>query len=372
MHLDRTEIDAALQPIARARAMPAGFYTDPAIFAAERAALFLKEWFFLCRAESLPNAGDFRSFDSPGGPIVLVRGADGALRCFANFCRHRGSILLEGAGNCGGRIICPYHAWSYLNDGRLYGCPDMADAEGFDKVENGLVPLALDIWAGFVFARFAKDGPSLATHLGDLPDRLASHRPEAMRCTWAITLDVACNWKLILENAMETYHTGIVHKATVGAQQSRTLPTRGNWICIQVISGRSIATLTDAVPPFPLIDGLDTDARMGTYFTVAMPTVQFAVAQDCLWWLNTIPVAADRTRLEVGGCFPQDRLTLPDFAPRAAAYYDRWERVAREDVGILEKQQKALASALYRPGPLSGRDDMVQALGAWVLSRLGL
>ncbi|HOZ32453.1 MAG TPA: aromatic ring-hydroxylating dioxygenase subunit alpha [Tabrizicola sp.] len=372
MSLDRAEIAAAVRPLNQARSMPAGFYTDPAIFKAEREQVFLKHWFFLTRAEEVPLPGDYRAFDSPGGPIVLIRGNDGSLRCFANYCRHRGSILLEGAGNVGGRITCPYHAWSYLNDGRLYGCPDMKDAEGFDKVENGLVALDLDEWEGFVFARFSKDGPGLRAHLGNFPDRMASHCPGDMRCTWRITLDVACNWKLILENAVETYHTGIVHKNTVGAQQSRTLPTVGNWIAIQVISGRSIATLTDEVPPFDPIAGLDEDARAGTYFTVVLPTVQFAVAQDCLWWLNTVPVSETRTMLEVGGCFPADRLAQPDFDWRAAPYYDRWERVAREDVGILEKQQRALGSALYRPGPLSWRDDMVQALGVWVVDRLGL
>jgi choline monooxygenase len=371
MSLDRAEIEAATLPLNRARSMPAGFYTDPAIFAAERERVFLKHWFFLTRAEELPNPGDFRAFDSPGGPIMLIRGNDGQLRCFANYCRHRGSILLEGSGNVGGRITCPYHAWSYLNDGRLYGCPDMKDAEGFDKVENGLVALDLDQWEGFVFARFTKDGPSLLEHLGDFPARMASHKLGDMRCTWRITLDVACNWKLILENAVETYHTGIVHKNTVGAQQSRSPQTQGDWICIQVISGRSIATLTDEVPPFDPIMGLDEDARQGTYFTVVMPTVQFAVAQDCLWWLNTIPVSESRTILEVGGCFPESRLSQPDFDWRAAPYYDRWERVAREDVGILEKQQRALGSALYRPGPLSWRDDMVQAMGVWVVDRLG-
>jgi choline monooxygenase len=372
MSLDRAEIQAATQPLNRARSMPAGFYTDPAIFKAERERVFLKHWFFLCRAEELPNPGDYRAFDSPGGPIVLIRGSDGQLRCFANYCRHRGSILLEGAGNVGGRITCPYHAWSYLNDGRLYGCPDMKDAEGFDKVENGLVALDLDQWEGFVFARFTRDGPSLLDHLGDFPVRMASHKLGTMRCTWRVTLDVQANWKLILENAVETYHTGIVHRDTVGAQQSRSPETRGNWITIQVISGRSIATLGTDQPPFPPIDGLDDDAKMGTYFTVVFPTVQFAVAQDCLWWLNTIPVAENRTILEVGGCFPEDRLSLPDFQARAEPYYDRWERVAKEDVGILEKQQRALGSALYRPGPLSWRDDMVQAMGVWVVDRLGL
>ena len=372
MSLDRAEIAAATEPLSRARSMPAGFYTDPAIFKAERERVFLKHWFFLCRAQELSQPGDYRAFDSPGGPIVLIRGNDGRLRCFANYCRHRGSLLREGSGNVGGRITCPYHAWSYLNDGRLYGCPDMKDAEGFDKVENGLVALDLDQWEGFVFSRFTREGPSLREHLGDFPDRMASHKLGQMRCTWRVTLDVACNWKLILENAVETYHTGIVHKNTVGAQQSRSPKTEGDWIAIQVISGRSIATLSDEVPPFDPIPGLDEDARQGTYFTVVFPTVQFAVAQDCLWWLNTRPVSENRTLLEVGGCFPEDRLTQPDFDIRAAPYYDRWERVAKEDVGILEKQQRALVSALYKPGPLPWRDDMVQAMGVWVVDKLGL
>lgn len=70
--------------------------------------------------------------------------------------------------------------------------------------------------------------------------------------------------------------------------------------------------------------------------------------------------------------FPQDVFADPRFAAKAQAYYDRWEMVGREDVGILERQQRALQSVLYRPGPLSWRDDMVQALGLWVLERLDL
>ncbi len=370
MNLERGQIEEALRPLNEAKSMPAGFYTSPEIFALERQHIFLKHWFFLCREEQLPNNGDYRAFDTPGGPVVAVRGSDGVLRCFANYCRHRGSILLEGEGNCGRRIVCPYHGWSYFSDGRLYGCPDMADAEGFDRTENGMVALRTESWAGFVFANFSADPIPLLEHLGDLPQRFATHRLERMRCTWWITLEPRCNWKLILENAMETYHTGIVHRATVGAQQSRTIQTKGNWLCIQVISGRSIATLPGTTPPFPPIEGLDEDARMGTYFTVINPACQFAVAQDCLWWLNVTPVAEDRSVLEIGGCFPEDVVAGAGFEAKARPYYERWEAVGREDADILEKQQKALASALYRPGPLSWRDDMVQAVGRWVLERL--
>jgi choline monooxygenase len=367
--LNHDDLHAATAPLSRARSMPAGFYTSPAIFAAEREHILLKRWFFLAREEQVPKPGDYLTFDTTGGPVILIRGQDGQVRVFANYCRHRGSILLEGEGNCS-RIVCPYHAWSYLSDGTLYGCPDMKDAQGFDRTENGLVPLRMDSWAGFIFATYNKEAPALIDCLGDLPRRMASHKLHDMACTWRITLEPNCNWKLILENAMETYHTGVVHKDSVGAQQSRTLPTRGDWLCIQVISGRSIATLPGTQPPFPVIEDLDDDARQGTYFTVLHPALQFAVAQDCMWWLNVTPLAHDRSLLEIGGCFPKQALDDPDFVAKAKPYYDRWELVGREDVGILEKQQKALGSVAYRPGPLSWRDDQVQAIGMWVLDQL--
>jgi choline monooxygenase len=370
LDLPAADIEAALAPLRTAMSMPAEIYTSPAIFAAERDRIFLRHWFFLCREDQLPNIGDYRAFDTQGGPIFLVRGQDGLIRCFANYCRHRGSLLVKGSGNCGARLMCPYHAWSYFSDGRLYGCPDMQDAEGFDRLENGLVALRCDTWAGFVFASFAPDGPGLMDQLGDLPARFASHRLEKMRCTWTTEIVAECNWKLVLENAMETYHTGTVHRDSIGAQTQRAIPTRGDWLCIQVLSRTSIGSLDRSTPPFDQIEGLDDAARAGTYFTILHPLTQFAVAQDCMWWLNVRPLTESRSVIEIGGCFPETIATLPDFPERSRAYEDRWKRVAMEDVGVLEDQQRALGSALFRPGPLSGRDDMVHAAGRWNIEKL--
>jgi choline monooxygenase len=366
--MDPTELATAIKPLNQAASMPAAFYTDPAVFAAEREHILLKRWIFLAREDQLPAHGDYRCFDTVGGSVILLR--DGAvLRAFANVCRHRGSQLLDGSGRID-RIVCPYHAWSYRASGDLLGCPDMGAAENFDRSASGLIPVRMASWEGFVFVTFADDAPDLIDSLGDMPERFASHKLAAMRCTWTITLEPRCNWKLLLENAMETYHTGVLHRGSVGSQQSRTIDTRGEWKCIQVTSGRSIATLPGTPPPFPPIEGLDDDARQGTYFTVLHPACQFAVAQDCLWWLNVTPLAHDHSRLEIGGCFPEEIVAAPDFSGKAQPYYDRWELVGREDVGILERQQNALGSVLYRPGRLSWRDDQVQALSRWVLEHL--
>ena len=367
--MDPEQLAAAQLTLNQASSMPAGFYTDPAVFVAEREYVLLANWIFLARTDQVAHAGDHRTFETVGGPVFLVRGDDGELRCFANFCRHRGSLLVLEDGNSK-QFVCPYHAWSYRTDGSLLACPGMTAAENFDRADNGLAPVRMQVWAGFVFVTFNDDAPPLTAALGDLPDRLASHRPQDMVCTWTVTLDVRCNWKLILENAMETYHTGTLHRTSVGAQQSRTLDTVGDWKCIQVTSGRSIATLPGTTPPFPVIEGLDEDARQGTYFTVLHPACQFAVAQDCLWWLNVTPVAHDHSVLEIGGCFPKAVTETASFATDVAPYYERWELVGREDVGILEHQQRALGSAVYRPGRLSWRDDMVQSLGWWVIDRL--
>lgn len=366
--LNQAEANLA-PPVERASGLPGPFYTDETVFAAERRAVFEGGWLFVGRAEQLPEAGDYRALETPAGPVLLLRGEDGTLRAFANICRHRGSLLLEGNGRCR-RIVCPYHAWTYGLDGALLAAPDMKGAEDFDKTAHGLLPIRLESWAGFLFVTVNEDAPALLESLGDLPQRMASHRLDEMRHVWSMTLDCACNWKLLLENAMEAYHTGLVHRETVGAQKSRDIETEGDWLCFQVLDDRSIATLPGTQSAIAPIPGLDADARQGTYFTILWPTCQLVMAQDCLWWLNVLPLSANRSRLEIGGCFPADTVARPDFEDSAAPYLARWEAVAREDVGILEKQQHALASSLQRPGRFSPRERQLHLFGRRLVAAL--
>jgi phenylpropionate dioxygenase-like ring-hydroxylating dioxygenase large terminal subunit len=325
--------------------LQARFYISPEIFALECERILLRNWFFIARTDELALPCDYRTFETVGGPVLLTRDEGGKLHAFANTCRHRGYILLEGCGNRRS-VVCPYHAWTYRLDGRLRAAPGMRAVPGFTLEAYGLLPVRMAVWEGFIFLNFDDEAPDLATYLGEYPELLASHRFSDMICTWRDDINVACNWKLLLENAMESYHTGSVHAATVGAQTSMTFRGRGEWHAIQVQSRTSIATLdTSDVPPFPPISGLSQQALQGAFFTVIEPMTQFACAQDSMWWLAVRPVAVDRTVLSLGGCFPSSTVALSDFAARAQPYYDRWRQVAHEDFEILEKQQHSREAA---------------------------
>ena len=100
----------------------------------------------------LREPGDYVSMTIAGEPIAVVRGGDGELRAFSNVCRHRAARVLDGAGNCGKAMRCPYHGWTYGLDGRLLAIPEKTGFAGFDKDANGLWPLSVGVAAGFVFA----------------------------------------------------------------------------------------------------------------------------------------------------------------------------------------------------------------------------
>ncbi len=354
---------------AEARSLPAAAYTSPEFFQAEMEHVHRRSWFFVGRAEEVPSPGDYRAIDTVAGPVLLVRDLAGELRAFANTCRHRGSRLLEGSGNRRA-IVCPYHGWGYRLDGSLAGAPDMEGVKGFRASEQGLVPIRLTLWQGFVFLTLDEDAPPLVEVLGNLPEVFGSHRLEEMVCTWRADLDARCNWKLLVENAMESYHTGYIHATTVGAQKSVDIETAGDWECLQVLDDRSIAVLGNAPPPFPPIEGLSAEARRGTYFSLILPTTQFALSQDAMWWLQVRPLAPDRSILSLGGCFPKGIVARADFEEKARPYYDRWLKVAEEDVGMLEIQQTGLMSALCRPGLLSWREALVERIDRWVMDRI--
>ena len=92
--LDEAAVQEALRPFGSSRMLPRAAYVDPDVFAWEKKYFFGADWMCVGRSSQTPAAGDMRAEPVGEGGVLLVRGDDGKLRAFANFCRHRGHELL--------------------------------------------------------------------------------------------------------------------------------------------------------------------------------------------------------------------------------------------------------------------------------------
>jgi phenylpropionate dioxygenase-like ring-hydroxylating dioxygenase large terminal subunit len=359
------------RPLVEAETLPPFTYSSDAFYRREVERIFMKAWNFIGRADRIPAAGDYFTLDFVGVPLVVVRGQDGQVRAFANSCRHRGAVVAQGEGTCRA-FKCPYHSWVYGLDGALLSAPEIEQTKNFDTANYGLIPLKLEIWAGFLFVNFDADAAPLAAWLGDLPDRLASYGFDDMVCTRRKEYRLACNWKVYVENAMEAYHVPTVHRSTLSRQKgphAQKQATRGEWMALWKEHEGSRALLSGDTG-FDFIPTLADQAARGTWYPLIFPSTMFGATRDCMWWLELHPLSASETRLIVGSCFPKATVARPDFEEVVQRYYKRWDISIPEDNDISDIQQRGLSSPFARPGRLTHLEPLVHDHANWVLDRV--
>ena len=355
-------------PLPEASTLPGVCYTSADFFQREKGGIFNQCWHFVGREDELQGVGSYRVFDSVAGSALIIRNAEGALCAYQNVCRHRGSRLLLENGQCL-RIVCPYHSWVYSIDGALLNAPGMGEIKNFDLADYSLSGLFLEIWNGFVFIHFGENPTPLLEHLGNFPSTFSSHQPDKMKCVKRFEFDVKSNWKLLTENALEAYHTGTVHRDTLGQQASKPIKTSGNWTGLLVEDESSVGTMTGESKPFPHIEGLNSDAKKGTFFTMVYPCTQFVFSQDCVWWLAMYPLDVARTRIEMGGCFPESTIKLAEFEQKVRPYFQRWQVATEEDNRICERQQQG-QSGHHVPGRYALTEFAPHAFNNWLLDQV--
>ena len=362
-------------PLLDAETLPPWCYTSEAFYRREVARIWHKAWNFIGTADRLRDPGDYFAIAFAGVPVIVLRDLAGQLRAFANSCRHRGSALLEGSGNCS-RIVCPYHSWSYDLDGALAGAPEMHKTHDFAREDNALVPIALDSWGGFLFINFDPDASPLANYLGDLPQKVAPYRLDQMACARRKEYVMECNWKLFVENAKESYHIATVHRQTINKYASAR--SSGYWVeetrgeyCITFAQHENSMALLKGDTGFPLNESLEGRREAGgTTAPLIYPSTYLACTIDCAWYLELHPLGPSRTRLIHGALFPKDRLARNDFAEVAQNYYKRWDITIEEDIVASERQQRGLDSPLARSGRFSYREPLVHEIDNWILDRV--
>jgi choline monooxygenase len=155
--------------------LPPDCYKSADFLDAEIENIFFRYWLFVGREEKLAEPGDYFVVDLLGESIILVRNRNGGISALQNFCRHRGARLLDGEGSVK-TIRCPFHNWGYGLDGCLLGAPDMAQSSNFEKKDNGLLPVRVETWEGFIFINFDAEAAPLLSFLGDLPEKMSGYQ----------------------------------------------------------------------------------------------------------------------------------------------------------------------------------------------------
>src|SRR5689334_11748580 len=195
--------------IARASTIPARLYNDPVYLELERERVFARTWQLVGRVDQVREHGQFFTCEVGNDSIVVLRDRD-ALRGFHNVCLHRAGPVASG---CGKRntLQCRYHGWTYNLDGSLRHAPEMQGVERWHPEDMHLVPVQVAACVPLVFVNVDGKAPPLLEVLEDVPARVAPFRCETMRYVMRKEWEIACNWKVYVDNYLEGYHLPVVH-----------------------------------------------------------------------------------------------------------------------------------------------------------------
>lgn len=196
--------------------IPTLVHGDPALHRIELERIFLRAWLFVAHESELPATGDFVTREMGEQSVIVARGQDGQVRVFLNVCPHRAMRLCsEDAGNK--QVFrCPYHGFTFVNDGRLSGTPFRKDAypDGVDRERLRLREARVATYRGLIFATWNQDAEPLESFLGNLRWYLdiVVGRAEMEVVGVPQRFVVPSAWKVAAENFVaDAYHTATVH-----------------------------------------------------------------------------------------------------------------------------------------------------------------
>lgn len=204
--------------------IPAHIYNDVDVFEQEKSKLFSRTWLFVGHESEIPQPGDYVVRRVLDDSFILVRDERGEIRAHFNMCLHRGMQVCRAEVGNASHFRCPYHGWSYRNDGRIMGLPFHEEAyggeAGFNKKGARLLPApSLDTYNGLIFISMDPHAPSLREYIGDFAfylDYYTRQSEKGIELRGPQRWRVKANWKIGAENfAGDMYHTPQTHTSVV-------------------------------------------------------------------------------------------------------------------------------------------------------------
>src|SRR5699024_9870866 len=144
---------------------------DPEVYRLELKRLFGRAWTVLAHETEIPNPFDYVSRHIGADPVIVTRSRSGEINVVLNICTHRGMQVCRGEAGNEKQFKCPYHGWSFSEKGKFMGSPvarENMHGEFRSKDELGLSKARVELYAGFVFATWDEDAPSLDEYLGEI------------------------------------------------------------------------------------------------------------------------------------------------------------------------------------------------------------
>ena len=335
--------------------IPGGRYWAPEFFTLEREALFKRGWLYAGHTDQLPTVGSFFVWRRTGTPILIIRGEDDRIRAFYNTCRHRGAPLVrEQCGQAHRSLSCGYHGWTYDTMGNLKAVPAPRDWVGLDMSCRNLVPVRCERLGNWLFVCEDAAAPSLDSFLAPV-SRYFRHLPlEDLRLVHQRSIEIAGNYKVVLENFLEAYHFSLLHRHTTdrifdnlgtsihlwehGHSIMLSPNRRPDWVDPGTIGMPEMATATTIER--------DHNPSYHIFPNIILPIAPTGIPAVFFW-----PQSVDRTILDVAWF-------APDWgggtrAPLWEKRISNFDRIMDEDISFVAPIQESITSPGFRGVPLN-------------------
>lgn len=283
--------------------LPVAAYTDPQFFALEQRHIFSQTWAFAGFIEELKAEGDFLTVQAGLNNIVIILGSDNQLLAFHNRCRHRGTQLVNGKGNTRGKLVCPYHDWTYNSQGELKSLPKQKqEFAGLDKACYNLTPANVGTWRGMIWVHPDINAVALAQWFAPISPHLGPHDVESLvEAKGEIVVEeINANWKIVVENYIDHYHLAQLHAGTLNMYNHKKAefgfegPHFRFWEPLTDEYQSNLAKNT----PMPLVYEA-SDENKGTWVPMLFPGIGLAESESSWSVFQVTPLAVDKTRVVI-------------------------------------------------------------------------
>jgi Rieske 2Fe-2S family protein len=390
--------------------LPADFYSSPLVYRAEIEQIWRQGWLFVGNACEIPSPGDYMTFSVDDDSLIVIRDEDDQIHALWNVCRHRGTQICAESHGKAGRLVCPYHQWTYARDGSLISCRGMQDE--INKADLGLLRAHVRQLDGLVYVSLADEPPDFSGAAAAISPFVRPQGLEHAKPAKIVDYNVAANWKIVWENNRECYHCNVNHPQYIKANfdhynaddtservQARisqaVARSEQKWsdAGLAVSHRRTGMTHFPDVGPggwfsanrTPLVEGYVSesmdgrqvaplmgdyeDADVGTLRVRTLPNMWLHASCDHVVSTRLLPAGMGCTSVRVAWLVDKDAVEGRDY--RLEDVMPFWQLTSEQDWALCECVQKGIRSSHYVPGPFSTyKEYNVDAFVRWYLHQI--